>query len=143
MFSHSDAFPGQFCTAVLHNNALHKTQLCQNQQIQPNLIERTILRPPMQHQAHKPGQLVQAPIVNISPLGVMFKVTTLLQRNMIDHSEVLFEEDEAVLVFIPFSKIVRTESHEPQRGLYTKADSLPLIRKATCTCRLRSHKERI
>jgi hypothetical protein len=91
MFSSSDVFPGQSYTAALHSNTFHKFQAYQNQKVLPNLIEWTMLRLPVEHQAYKPGQLVQAPIVNISPLGVTFKVTTVV-LNMTDHSGVVFEE---------------------------------------------------
>lgn len=128
MFSSNETFPGQSCTATLHNNTLQKFQLCQNQQVQPNLIERTRLRPVMQHQARKPGQLVQVPIVDIFRHLESCSRWQLAQWNMIDHSGVLFEEDKAVLVFIPFSKTVRTWSHELQRGLYTKQDSLSIAK---------------
>ena len=88
---------------------------------------------PVEHQAYNPGQLVQASIVNISSLDVTFKVMTLVLK-MTDHSEVVFEEGKAVLVFIPLSTIIRTQSYEPQIGLYTKTNRLTVIRKVTCKC---------
>ena len=141
MFYSSDVFPDQSCRTALHNNRLHKSQVCQNQKVQPNLTEM-MLRLPVWYQTYNPGQLVQASIVNISPLGVTFKVMTLV-LNMTDHSGVVFEERKAVLVLIPFSRIIRTESYELQIWLSTKTNRLTFIHKVTCKCMLRSHKGRI
>jgi hypothetical protein len=62
---------------------------------------------------------------------------------MTDQSGVVFEEGKAVLVFILFSRIIRTESYELQIGLSTKTNRLTIIRKVTCKCMLRSRKGRI
>lgn len=66
-----------------------------------------------------------------------------LVLNTADHIGVVFEEVNAVLVFIPFSKVIRTESYDLQIGFYTKTDRLTVNRKVTCKCMLRSHKGRI
>jgi len=92
-----------------------------------------MLRFLLYHQAYNPGQLIQAPTVNISPLGVTFKVMTLV-LNTTDHSGVVSEEVKAVLLFIPLSRVIRTESYELQIGLYTKTNRLTVIRKVTCKC---------